>query len=194
MATAAGFLIVVLGRQQLFTENTLTPILPLLQRKPNATVGNVLRLWAIVLVANLIGAVAVALIVAHTGLFEADVRQAFAEMGHKAVAPGSAIVLLRGVFAGWLIALMVWLLPYAETARVWVIILISYLVGLGNFSHIIAGGVETFTVSALGEESWLTVLSSFVLPALIGNIIGGVTLVATLNHAQIVAGEDSEVF
>src|SRR3954471_20221890 len=28
-----GFLLVILGRQQLFTENTLTPILPLLKRK-----------------------------------------------------------------------------------------------------------------------------------------------------------------
>jgi formate/nitrite transporter FocA (FNT family) len=73
-----------------------------------------------------------------------------------------------------------------------VIILISYLVGLGNFSHIIAGGVETFTVAALGEESWTTVLRSFIVPTLIGNILGGVTLVASLNHAQIVAGEERE--
>ena len=189
---SAGFLIVILGRQQLFTENTLTPILPFLQRRPHATVANVLRLWAIVLIANLIGAVAIALIVAHTDVFEADVRSAFAEMGHKAVAPGFALVMLRGVFAGWLIALMVWLLPYAETARVWVIILITYLVGLGSFSHIIAGAVETFTLAAMGEESWATVLGSYIVPTLIGNTLGGVTLVATLNHAQIVAGESPQ--
>src|SRR4051812_22425274 len=51
---SAGFLIVILGRQQLFTENTLTPILPLLQRKPKATLANVLRLWTIVLIGNLL--------------------------------------------------------------------------------------------------------------------------------------------
>jgi formate/nitrite transporter FocA (FNT family) len=87
---------------------------------------------------------------------------------------------------------MVWLLPFAETARVWVIILITYLVGLGHFSHIIAGAVETFAVGWMGLESWGTIFGSYIVPTLIGNIIGGVTLVAPLNHAQVVAGEGGE--
>jgi formate/nitrite transporter FocA (FNT family) len=185
---SAGFLVVILGRQQLFTENTLTPILPLLQRKDGATAGNVLRLWVIVLVANLVGALLVALVAARTNAFDPHVRDAFAQIGNKAMEHGFATVLLRGVFAGWLIALMVWLLPFAESARVWVIIFITYIVGLGNFSHIIAGSVETFTLAAMGQKSWLIVLGGFVVPTLIGNILGGVTLVATLNHAQVVAG------
>jgi formate/nitrite transporter FocA (FNT family) len=187
-----GFLIVILGRQQLFTENTLTPILPLLQRKEVASVGNVLRLWMIVLIANLIGAFAIAFISVRTTAFDPHAQQSFIEMGHKAMEYGFATVLLRGIFAGWLIALLVWLLPFAETARVWVIILITYIVGLGAFSHIIAGSVETFALASAGQKEWLTVLGGFVLPALIGNILGGVTLVAILNHAQVVAGTQGE--
>jgi formate/nitrite transporter FocA (FNT family) len=99
---------------------------------------------------------------------------------------------LRGIFAGWLIALMVWLLPFAESARVWVIIIITYVVGVGHFSHIIAGAVETFALAAAGQASWATVLGSYIVPTLAGNILGGVTLVATLNHAQIVAGGKGE--
>ena len=189
---SAGFLIVILGRQQLFTENTLTPILPLLQKKKHATAGNVLRLWSIVLLANLLGALIIAFVAARTSAFSPDIQKAFLEIGHKAMEFAFATVLLRGVFAGWLIALMVWLLPFAESARVWVIILITYLVGLGHFSHIIAGAVETFTVAAAGEASWLVVLGSYIVPTLIGNILGGVTLVAILNHAQIVAGGGGE--
>ena len=189
---SAGFLIVILGRQQLFTENTLTPILPLLQKKPNATILNVGRLWLVVLLANLLGALLIAFVIANTNAFESEVRHVFAELGHKAMEPAFGTVLLRGIFAGWLIALMIWLLPFAETARVWVIILITYLVGLGHFSHIIAGAVETFTLAAMGEAKWLDVLGGFIVPALIGNIIGGVTLVATLNHAQVVAGKKGQ--
>ena len=185
---SAGFLIVILGRQQLFTENTLTPILPLLQHRTAATLRNVLRLWAVVLIANLIGALIIAVVAAQTNAFDPDVREAFAEIGHKAMEHGFSTVLLRGIFAGWLIALMVWLLPFAETARVWVIILITYLVGLGHFSHIIAGSVETFTLAAMGQASWVTVLGSYIVPTLIGNVLGGVTLVAALNHAQVVSG------
>lgn len=105
---------------------------------------------------------------------------------------GALTVLWRGVFAGWLIALMVWLLPFAETARVWVIILITYLVGLGGFSHIIAGAVEVFAIAAMNEKSWFEVLSLYIAPTLVGNITGGVTLVAALNHAQVVAGSQGQ--
>ena len=96
------------------------------------------------------------------------------------------------LLSGWLIALMVWLLPFAETGRVWVIILITYLVGLGEFSHIIAGSVETFTVAAMDRASWLGIVGGYTLPTLIGNILGGVTLVATLNHAQVVSGSGGQ--
>ncbi|MDQ6620100.1 MAG: formate/nitrite transporter family protein [Pseudomonadota bacterium] len=189
---SAGFLVVILGRQQLFTENTLTPILPLLARRPKATPSNVLRLWAIVLVGNLLGGLVLALVAAHTSAFDPDVQSTFMEMGEKALDNGVVTVLVRGVFAGWMIALMVWLLPFAETGRVGVIIIVTYLVGLGEFSHVIAGSIEVFTLCAIGEASWLDVIGTYVLPTLIGNIVGGVTLVAMLNHAQVTAGGDNE--
>src|SRR4051794_6706979 len=85
---SAGFLIVILGRQQLFTENTLTPILPFLSGRAKATFANVLRLWSVVFVANMIGALAVALVAALTNAFDADVRHAFSEMATKAIEPG----------------------------------------------------------------------------------------------------------
>jgi len=187
-----GFLVVVLGRQQLFTENTLTAVLPLLQRKQHATVANVLRLWTLVLIANLLGALAIAFVAAGTNAFDASTRSAFAELGRHAMEHGFATVLLRAIFAGWLIALMVWLMPFAKSARVWVIILITYIVGLGGFPHVIAGSIEPFTLAAIGEASWSHVLSGYVLPTLIGNIIGGVTLVAVINHAQVSAGGAAE--
>ena len=99
---------------------------------------------------------------------------------------------LRGVFAGWLIATMVWLLPFAESARVWVIIIITYVVGLAGFSHVIAGSVEVMYLAAGGHISWYDCFGLYVMPALIGNVIGGVSLVAAINHAQVVAGGDGK--
>lgn len=186
-----GFLVVILARQQLFTENTLTPILPLLQVPSWRRFANVGRLWGVVLVANLIGALAVALISAHSTLFEPEVRKVFAEIGRAEVEVGFSTTLLRGIGAGWLIALMVWLMPFAESGRIWVIVFITYLVGLGHFSHIIAGSISAFTWAAMGG-SWWTAIAEFCVPALIGNIIGGVLLVAALNHAQVVAGSPDE--
>ena len=185
---SVGFLIVVLGRQQLFTENTLTPVLPLLQRKDGKTLGNVLRLWGVVLAANLLGALAFAWIAARTPAFEEHARHAFRQIGHEAMRHGFGTVLLRAVFAGWLIASIVWLLPFAESARVWVIIFITYLVALAELSHVVAGAAEVFVIALDGEKGWGAVLGGYVVPALLGNTIGGVLLVAALNHAQVVAG------
>ena len=162
-----GFLIVILGRQQLFTENTLTPILPLLDKKEGATIGNVLRLWGIVLLANLIGGFALAWVVARTPVLSPATQAACHAIGHEAMVHSFGVVLLKAIFAGWLIALMVWLLPFAETARVWVIILLTYVIGVAGFSHSIAGSIEVFVIAAVGQKGWLEVLRGFVLPAIL---------------------------
>jgi formate/nitrite transporter FocA (FNT family) len=185
-----GFLIVVLGRQQLFTENTLTPILPLLKHKSWGVFGNVMRLWLVVFSSNMIGALAVAWAIAGTSAFSEHTRHVLMAIGSESTEPAFGTVIIRGIFAGWLIALMVWLLPYAEAARVHVIVLITYVIGLGHFSHVIAGSVSVFTAAAGGHITWGHAIGGFVVPSLIGNILGGVTLVAALNHAQVAAGSE----
>lgn len=182
---SVGFLIVILGRQQLFTENTLTVILPLLAHPNRTTFARVGRLWAIVLATNLLGALFFAFIIAHTTLFPPPIHTAFTEVAQHSLRGGFGLTILRGIFAGWLIALMVWLLPASQSSRLHIIILITYLVSLGGFAHIIAGSVDVLYLVNTGAISWLTYLISFMLPTLIGNIIGGVSLVAALNYAQV---------
>lgn len=182
-----GFLLVILGRQQLFTENTLTPILPLMLHRTRDIFRNVMRLWGIVLASNLIGALAIAWVLANTGAFHPEVRNAFAEIGRESLNVSFGLALLRGVFAGWLIAFMVWLLPSAESFRVVVIVMLTWLVGLGQLTHIIAGSVEVLYLAAGGMVSYGRVVTGYMLPTLIGNILGGVSLVAALNHAQVIS-------
>jgi formate/nitrite transporter FocA (FNT family) len=182
-----GFLIVVLGRQQLFTENTLTPILPLLYRRDLATLRQVARLWALVLLANVCATALIALTLAHTSIFAPEVTTAFGEIARHTVANPFGVTFVKAVFAGWLIALMVWLLPGAEGMRPIVIILITYVVALGDFSHIIAGSVDAFYLVATGAATFGDYVSRFFLPTLLGNVTGGVALVAVLNYGQVAA-------
>ena len=184
---SVGFVLVVLGRQQLFTENTLTPILPLLHRKDRETLGQVLRLWGVVLAANLVGALAIAWVLGNTEVFRADVRHTFQEIAQESAAIPFGLALLRGIFAGWLIAFMVWLLPFAESARVTVIVGATWLVGVGGFTHIIAGSVEVLFLVVTGVLPFSHYLGGYMIPTLLGNILGGVSLVAALNHAQVVS-------
>ncbi|GAC1567860.1 MAG: formate/nitrite transporter family protein [Vulcanimicrobiaceae bacterium] len=187
-----GFVIVVLGRQQLFTENTVTAILPLLDSKRKLqTLGRVARLWAIVLAANLTGGTLFAYAIARSTIFGAVVKATFLEIGTLAAAPSFWEIVVRGIFAGWLIALMVWLLPGADRSRLWVVIFVTYFVGLGSFAHIIAGSIAVLYLVASGHETWGAYLARYLLPVFIGNAVGGVSLVALLNYAQVVAEGDS---
>jgi len=185
-----GFLIVVLGRQQLFTENTLTGILPLLLRKEATMLARVGKLWGIVLLTNLLGTYFFALTIGRTGMFAPEVRAAFLAIGQTHMGLSFGVVLVRAIFAGWLIALMVWLLPGAESARVAIIIIITYVIGLGEFSHVIAGSTTVLYLVVVKAAPWSAYLGGFFLPSLLGNIIGGVSLVAALGHAQVVGGKE----
>ncbi|HVS72118.1 MAG TPA: formate/nitrite transporter family protein [Phycisphaerae bacterium] len=186
-----GFLVVILGRQQLFTENTLTPILPLLRRPSVFVFFNVLRLWIVVFVANMIGACAMALVLAKCPVLPEEARKSLIELSMQGMHKPFGTMVLRAIYAGWLIALIVWLLPFAEAARIWVIIIITYVVSLAELPHSVAGAVEAFITSWHGDASWPDALFGYIAPTLIGNAIGGVTLVAALNHAQVLASGES---
>jgi formate/nitrite transporter FocA (FNT family) len=183
-----GFLIVIIGRQQLFTENTLTAIIPLLARRNLATFIQVLRLWAVVLIANLVGAHLFAWVVANTPMFNHDVQHAMLELAKGAANVTFGPAILRGIFAGWLIAMVVWMLAATDSDRVAVIVILTYVVGLAELTHIIAGSVEVLFLVMVGARTWLSIVWGYLVPTLIGNIIGGVSLTAAVNHAQVVAG------
>jgi len=185
-----GFLIVILGRQQLFTENTLTPVLQVLRVKTLSALANTARLWVVVLSANLLGTFLFALALAFTSVVDAHQTAALEAIAIHALDGGFWNTMLRAVFAGWLIALMVWLLPVAETGRVIVIVIITYLVGIALFPHIIAGSSEVFYASMIGATSPGQAIGHFFLPTLIGNTIGGVALVAAINYAQVYPSAD----
>lgn len=185
-----GFLVVVLGRQQLFTENTLTPILPLLHRRTLAILVKVLKLWGLVLASNIAGTWAIGYGLAHTEIFEPKVTDAFLELGRRTVEGSFSATFLRAVFAGWLIALMMWLLPAAKGSRAHIIVVMTYVVALGEFSHVIAGSVECAFLVARGQASLGQYGYDFFIPTLLGNIVGGTTLVALLNYGQVAAELD----
>jgi len=182
---SVGFIIVILGRQQLFTESTLTAVLPVLTRRDWKTLAACLRLWAVVLVANVAGAWIFAALLTIPGVFRPDVSIALASLASLTVQSPFTAVFFRSIFAGWLIAMMVWLLPSARSARLLTVLLITYVVALGHLSHIIAGSVEAAYAVLKGAASLQAFALSFMLPTLLGNTIGGVALVALLNHAAI---------
>ena len=184
-----GFLVVILGRQQLFTETTLTAILPILDRPSLAMLARITKVWSLVLATNLIGGFLFAWGIGREGLTTATVQSKMVDVGVEAAHGDFLTIFLSAIIAGWMIALMVWLLPFAGSSRVLVVVIVTYVVGLGGFAHSIAGSIEVlFAVLHSDHVSWAEYGIRFLIPALLGNIVGGVALVAALNHAQVTAG------
>lgn len=184
-----GFMIVILGRQQLFTENTLTPVIHVLRERRLGVLLDALRLWGVVLAANILGTMIFGVGLHFADVFDATQRATLYAVAGEVVSGSFRETFLSAILAGWLIALMVWLLPAAETARVGVIIIVTYLVGIGGFSHIIAGSALAFYALAAGSATLAAAFGSFFIPTLIGNIVGGVAFVAVLNYAQVSPGD-----
>ena len=183
---AVGFVVVVIGRQQLFTENTLTPVLPLLYHRDMQTFGRVVRLWTLVLAANIAGTWAVSAVLAGTGLFPPEIKSAFSAISQHAIEASFGSTVLKGIFAGWIIALLVWLMPGAGGARSAVIVLLTWLVSVAGFAHVVAGSVDASFLVLTDQASMTDYLWRFFTPTLLGNILGGVALVAALNYGQVV--------
>jgi formate/nitrite transporter FocA (FNT family) len=182
---SVGFLIVILGRQQLFTENTLTAVLPTMVRKDWSGIWDVLRLWGIVLAANIVGCFLFAAFLAFSGALNAEMTAAVTEIGRELMANTPMEMFVKGIFAGWLIAALVWMLPSAENTEIFVITLITYIIALGDFTHIIAGSVEAIYMWLVGEVSFWHVAGGFFIPTLIGNVAGGTVLFAVVSYAQV---------
>jgi len=180
-----GFLIVILGRQSLFTESTLTAVLPVLVRRNRRTLFSALRFWAVVLSCNLLGTYIFAALINLPHVFSPDVQASLVDTATAAVSGAFWPTAVKAVLAGWLIAVMVWLLPSAGTAKILVILIVTYIVGIGRFSHIIAGSVDSAYAVFSGHATVRDYCLHFLVPTLLGNTLGGVGMVALLNHAPL---------
>lgn len=179
-----GFLVVILGRMQLFTESTVTATLPLATHPSLTALGRTLRLWSIVIVANLIGTAIAAGLMATGVLGAAALRESAIEVATKITELGPGTTFLNAVPAGFLIAAISWVLPNAREQSFWIIMAFTYLIGIAGFSHSIVGSDEAFLLLFAGRIDALGAVAS-IGPAILGNLVGGAGLFALLAHGQV---------
>lgn len=179
-----GFLMAVLSRQQLFTENTITVMLPIMAEPTRRNLGRGARMWSIVLASNLVGTLFAAAFCTFVPVISPDTREQMLAVSAHSMQFGWIEMGLRGISAGFLMAAMVWLMPAAGPAQFHVVVVITYLIGVGGFPHIVAGSVEAFLLLLNGQASPAD-LAAFFFPTFAGNVVGGTALFALLAHAQV---------
>jgi formate/nitrite transporter FocA (FNT family) len=182
---SVGFVMVVLSRQQLFTESTITAVLPAIANPTLANLRRLGRLWSVVLAANITGTFVAALICTFTPVLMPELKAAMLDIAGQITGHGWMEMIFRAIASGFLIAAMVWLLPSAEAAQFHVIVMITWLIAAAGFMHIVAGSMEAFFLVLNGRLGVEPMLTDFFVPVLIGNIIGGTALFALIAYAQV---------
>jgi formate-nitrite transporter family protein len=180
-----GFVMVVLSRQQLFTENTITAVLPVMAAPSLKNLRGLGRMWGVVFAANLAGTFCAALICTFTPVLTPELHDGMLSISRNIMGHGWIETVFKGAAAGFLIAAMVWLLPGAEYSQFHVVVLMTYLIAVSGFMHIVVGSVEAFLLALNGILGWWSLIADFVVPVLIGNIIGGTALFALIAYAQV---------
>ena len=182
---SVGFVMVVMSRQQLFTESTVTAVLPVMAKLTRTNLWRLARLWGVVLLANMAGTLIAAALCTFTPVLTPELKTAMLEIAGQILNHSWPEMLFRAIASGFLIATMVWLIPSAETAQFHVIVVSTYLIAAAGFMHIVAGSVEAFLLVLNGHLGVQPMIIDFFVPVLVGNIIGGTALFALIAYAQV---------
>jgi formate/nitrite transporter FocA (FNT family) len=182
---SVGFVMVVLSRQQLFTESTITAVLPVMGEFTLFNIWRLSRMWGVVFAANMAGTLFAALLCTFTPVLTPELKAGMLDIAEQITNHSWLEMVFRAIAAGFLIAAMVWLIPSAEAAQFHVVILMTYLIAAGGFMHIIAGSVEAFLLVLNSHLGFWPMLFEFFVPVLLGNIIGGTALFALIAYAQV---------
>lgn len=183
-----GFIAVIIGRAQLFTENTLYPVILVLEEHRHLL--NMLRLWGVVFASNVVGAFCFAMLAVRAPSLRPEYVQELVKLGTGALASSTDHIFWSGVIGGWLIALVAWMVSASHwtIGQIVIIWMVTYVVGLGHFAHCIATSGEILSAVVAGQVA-VAQYAHWIVFATLGNIAGGVTIVSILNYGQVKAGE-----
>ncbi len=182
---SVGFIIVILGRQQLFTENVLTAVLPVITRWKISWLLRMLRLWGVVLAANVVGCFLFACAFAFLPMLSDQVSGEMAKLVENLMHNSPLEMFAKGIGAGWLIAAVVWIIASVSGGEFLVIGLLTYLIALLGFTHIVAGSAEALYGWSAGLITFYDASVRFFLPTLAGNVFGGTVLFSVLSYGQV---------
>ena len=192
MGYTVGFIFVILARIQLFTENTITVVLPVLKDKSLTMLICAARLWSVVFLANIVGTFFTAFLSVHGGTVIPEYVEGMKAISHHFAHYNAFEAFKYGIPAGFFIAAIVWMLPSSEGFEIFVIFLFTYLIAMGEFTHVVAGSKEAFLLMLSGDISVAKTVFGLILPTFLGNVLGGTGLFALLAYGQVAWEIDPE--
>jgi len=187
-----GFLIVILGRAQLFTENTVTPVTVVLTGE--RSLGNMLRFWGVVFISNMLGTAVFAAVLVYGQVLESGPFEVLLSYAQEKLDYGWWTTFLKAIFGGWVVALVAWLVAASQDtiSQAFFVYVLSFLIPAAGLVHCVAGAAEGMALVFAGQVPFFEYLLTFLVPTTLGNIVGGVVLVTLLNYGQVIGSSDDK--
>ncbi len=184
---AIGFLFVILGRSELFTEQTTLAVLPVLNRQ--ASLADLARTWVVVYVANLLGTAVIAVLIVvigpPLGVIEPSV---FGKIAAPLTNHPAGVIFLSAVLAGWLMGLLSWLVAASRDtiSQIVLVWLIASVIGFARLHHVVVGSVEVLAGVFSRQGVTLGDYGHFLLWTTLGNAVGGPVFVALIKYSHAI--------
>ena len=178
-----GFILVILGKSALFTEQTSVLTLPVLNGQ--RTIWELLKIWGLVIFGNILGGMVFTLFIGtlapNLNLFT---HETMAKIGEHIIHPEAWVLLLSAIAAGWLMGLLNWLLNSTinSLTRIILIFMITGVIGFGGFHHSIVGNLEVFGALIYSDAISVVDYLWFLFLAILGNSIGGAIVVGLFKY------------
>lgn len=186
LAFAVGLVLLVVGRAELFTENFFDPVARAVEEPDGWLVGPLLRLWAVTLACNLLGGIALALILAIEGAVPAGTSAALASMAEETAHRDWIARFANAVLGGALVATMSHVLVAVESdgGRIAMAYAVGFLLALGTFDHVVVTVLHVLVGVLAGADVTAGGVVGIAVVATAGNLVGGLGLVTMTHVAQ----------
>lgn len=186
-----GFIISIKSGTALFTEQTALAVYPVLDKR--VPIQSLFKIWTVVLMGNLLGTILTAQLL-KTNAYATMTEMSYIEIAHNLLRSNNLQIFLGAIIAGWLMGVGGWLMlsTKSQLSQIIYLYIVTFIIGIGGFHHSIIGSAELFTAASLDHTFTSAEVSTYLLISIIGNLIGGSTIVAIFNYAQIKPSAASE--
>lgn len=179
-----GFIYIILGNYQLYTENTLPPVALTIERI--SSIPSLLKMWFLILFGNILGGLIGSITLFYGNVLSEEAGNYVIKIAQSSVELGFTSLFFKGVFAGIIVAGVVWIdFSVKDSISRIILVYVAFLsIPLGNLYHVVVSTTEMFYLIMATDVSILSTIISFPLPVLIGNTVGGVIFVTLINYFQ----------
>jgi formate/nitrite transporter FocA (FNT family) len=193
LAFGVGFVFIVVGRSELFTENFLIPVAGL-ERDQLRSWLKLGELWLVALVLNVVGGVLIAVVVTSHHVLPHGGAEGFTKLAEHIASRSTLPAFLSAVIAGALMTVMTWFVEGAADSlgvRIVMAWVVGAVIALGTFNHAVVSTLEVVFGMRYGADVDVSQLLANLGIAVAGNLVGGLCLVTFVRMVQAAEGSRS---